>query len=573
MATSRLRLQDVFSEGSGIDDTLTPTDHDANAVDHADTVNYLASQIADILGEVAWENAPDDSIANLAARTNFADKLALRELQLLTDISVTAAQNWEALSVAGSEVPAGKVKAIGASQRGLVTALHAGTWNTHSLDEVAGDNALSPKNLLAVVDGATGDPILTSGGYKIWALLQHESGATDATAFTDTTPERAQVSFVIPNATHDDLIACPVGDIAGKTVNLSFVEREDLDAWTEQDFLRRSTFVDIGTGAASVNLDNAIDNQGATPATQATNIFVRIDDSVSWNFADSTGGKNLLKIAPAAAGDEVEINVDTFDVNVGAAGVIDFDNGATVDSGGQSLNLGVTAGQVDSTTLKLAATTGLAEVEGVGVTLDGGVGAGGAITMDGTVLDADFSGDADSHLIIDPNSATLRTLLIAARNAGAGLADLELEADGEVYFETVRQTTRIPLDDATAGSISALAGGPHASISAAIKYALENGGVDLTFDIYVAAGNFATGVNIPAVTQSLVTFDGDMGTPGSPGTPDLFLFLNGRLIRGAAATGTGDWYPGTTPASGDIKVDFPKGIKTNDVILTIALAQ
>jgi hypothetical protein len=80
-------------------------------------------------------------------------------------------------------------------------------------------------------------------------------------------------------------------------------------------------------------------------------------------------------------------------------------------------------------------------------------------------------------------------------------------------------------------------------------------------------------VNIPGVTLDLTTFDGDMGTPASPGTPDLFLFLNGRLLRGAAATGTGDWYPGDTPASGDIKVDFPKGIKTNDVILTIALAQ
>lgn len=96
-------------------------------------------------------------------------------------------------------------------------------------------------------------------------------------------------------------------------------------------------------------------------------------------------------------------------------------------------------------------------------------------------------------------------------------------------------------------------------------------GVSLSFDIYVAVGNFAKGANIPAVTLDLTDFDGDMGTPGVPGAPNLFLLLNGRVIRGAAVTGTGDWFPGTDPSAGDVKVDFPKGIKTGDLILTIAL--
>jgi hypothetical protein len=337
--------------------------------------------------------------------------------------------------------------------------------------------------------------------------------------------------------------------------------------------MRRTVFVDVPTGAANVTLDNAVDNQGATPVTQQTDIEWRIDDDDEFRFETSDGGRTLLAVKPTAASDGIEVNADAVDINVGAAGTVDIDNGITVDSGGQSINLGVTAGQVDSTSLKLAATAGLAEVEGVGVTLDGTVGAGGPITVDGDNLDADFGGDADSHLIIDPASATKRTLLIAARNSGAAVADLELEADGDVLFETAQETTPIPLDDSTTGAISALPGGPHASIAAAIDYAIGVGGVDVTFDIYVAAANFAQGVNIPGVTLDLTVYDEDMGTPASPGTPDLFLFLNGRLIRGASGTGIGDWYAGDTPASGDIKVDFPKGIKSGDVIITIGLKE
>lgn len=96
-------------------------------------------------------------------------------------------------------------------------------------------------------------------------------------------------------------------------------------------------------------------------------------------------------------------------------------------------------------------------------------------------------------------------------------------------------------------------------------------GVALTFGIYVAPGNFAKGANIPGVTLDLTVFDGDMGTPASPGTPNLFLILNGRVIYGASATAIGDWFPGDAPAAGDIKVDYPKGIKANDLILTVAL--
>jgi hypothetical protein len=95
--------------------------------------------------------------------------------------------------------------------------------------------------------------------------------------------------------------------------------------------------------------------------------------------------------------------------------------------------------------------------------------------------------------------------------------------------------------------------------------------VAVEFDIFVASSNFAKDVNVPGVTLDLTTFDGDMGTPASPGSPNLFLVLNGRILRGGTSS-VGDWYPGDSPASGDVKFRAAKGIKSNDLILTIAFS-
>lgn len=686
---SRTAQEQIKTRGSLIDDTLTPTSHDANSVDLADTLDYVCSQIADILGESAWETAPDLSIAGIAAKTFLDEKLALREILLLTDISVpanvyatgtltiTPANNaldtetvtigtktytfqttltdvngnvqigvdgsttldnliaainlgagagtlyaasttlnpdvsaaagaldtmdvtakiggttgnsiatteamtngsWGgtvlsggagdivALSVASSEVPGGKVKAIGAGVvEGLVTATNA-TWGAWSAAEVTGDNAINPKNLLQVVDGATGDPILSSGGYRIWGLLQNETGATDAAAFTDTTPERAMVSFVIINATHTDLIHVNGADIGGQTVNLSFIERTDLDSWVEQDFLRRSAFVDIGSGAAAgVTLDNVVDNQGATPVTQSSDINWRVADSYSWSLQTPDGARKILNVAPAVAGDELEINADTVDINVGATGVVDIDNGITVDSGGTSINLGVTPGQIDATAIKIDATAGVAEVEGVGVTLDG---TSGNIVIDGVIGDIDFT-DA-SHIIQAANNAGTKVLTVASRNSGAGAGNLYLEADDNIYFETALETTGLAFDE-TGKKISTLWSQSFTSLAAAIEYAGDRGGQ--TVKMFVLGSNYAAGVNIPAATVDLTAYT--LGWPASGGTSTAkraLVFLDGRLLSADAASGgSNDIYPGTTPASGDLMHNFPKPFLPGSWLFTLALA-
>lgn len=494
MGITRLRQDHIWTEGSAIDDALTPADHDGNAVDLSDTIDYLASQIADITGKTAWETAPDLSLATINAKTFLDDKLALRRFMVLTSISVTALQNWEVLSQAGGETPSRPIATGGTSEGAVCVELGVGAFDAHSLDEVAGENALNPKNLLIVFDGVTGDPIQSSGR-QVYGLLQVENGATDGGAFNDTT-NQAQISFVRPNATYDDLEACPVGDIAGKSIKYGYADRETLDGWTEQDFLYDRALVDLASAAVSITLDNAYDG-GSQVAVDNTNVDWRLTDTKHFYVSDSTGAARILDVHAEAAGDEIDINAP----------------------GG----IAVSAGDLSMPSSK-------ATINGVEV----GGAAGQVATLSG---------------------------------------DLTLDGADDILFVTTRETTPLPLDDATAGAISGLEGGPHASISAAIKYAIEHG-IDFAIGVTVLAANYARDANVPGGAGGLDISAGnghsiDMNTPSGV---DTLVFLNGRLQYGGSAANNNDVYVGDNPAAGDVKFDMPGGVKSGDVIIAVQLS-
>jgi hypothetical protein len=67
LTLTKIRQDRVRTEGSSIDDTLTPSDHDANAETIDDTIDYLASQIADILGKPNWWDTPDTNLATIGS--------------------------------------------------------------------------------------------------------------------------------------------------------------------------------------------------------------------------------------------------------------------------------------------------------------------------------------------------------------------------------------------------------------------------------------------------------------------------------------------------------------------------
>jgi hypothetical protein len=427
------------------------------AIDYADFHDAVLSQFKRILqGDEAgnWFDDPhavhggDASLYALYNRATLEGKLALSYRLHLTDMSVPNAQNWMVMSAA--QAP-DKVIAYGATTEGAVTAKLAGAIGSHSLTEISGANTLKPKNLVMIFDGSTGDEILSSSR-RVYALLQVGSGATDGSAFTDAGNEQGQLSFVRPNATYDDLEACPVADIQNLSIVYAFTWRVNIKDMPEDSFRGDIDSADPSPSVL-VSLDSAYDG-GTYMTVDATDVDIRLSDTKSWVFRKGVGGAILFQIKRTDAGtaDEVAIGsaVDLFNVDAAAS---DFDQGINVDTGAQAINIGTTAaGVIDSIAIETRATTG--------------------------------------------------------DNLVASVA-------GNVSFQTVNEATPLPLDDATAGPISALTGGPYASVSAAIAAAMAAGGVQLTFKTFVAASNYAKGANIPAATLSLVTFTLDANTPAN----------------------------------------------------------
>jgi hypothetical protein len=510
MAVSLVRLEQIRKTDDP-DDTLTGTQVEgveSSAVDHLDFLKGVLSQFKRIIHGDDSGNWFDDiadvfttpaSLKALHARATLEGKNVLANRANLTDITVTTSQNW--MELTGSNKPDKNI-AIAGSALGAVTAQLVGAIGSHSLTEVSGSNTLRPKNLVNVFDGATGDAILSSGR-RVYGLLQVGSAATDGNPFGNTSSDdQGQLSFVRANATYDDLEACPVADIEGKAIVYTFSWRESVADLPEEFFRGDLESADPQAGV-TVSLDSAYDG-GYLMTVDGTDVDIRLADTKSWVFRAGTGSALVTITRNDSTGDEVQLDVDILDVN--NATDANFLNGALFDTGGTTINVGVTAGQIDATALELEATTG----------------------------------------------------------------DLSLVAADDISFKTVRESTALPLDDATAGKISTLFSQSFASISAAIKYAGEHGGVDMSLKVTTLGSNYAQGDNIPGAVQNVTTYPIDMNTPG--GVKQL-VFLNGRLLLGGNGSTKNDVYVGTTAADGDIKVDFVKGVKTGDVIISVVLAE
>jgi hypothetical protein len=335
------------------DDTLTMANAESSAVHVEDDLNYIRTQLQVLNGQTNWFDAPTEDMTTLAARAKLEDRDIIRRIRLLTDITVPGGQNYVVLSQASSETPTRPI-AIGATTQGAVSAQLAGAVGSHSLDEVAGSSAIWPKNIAIVVDGTTGDPIL-SGGKQIYALLQVENTATDGNSFNDAA-DQGQLSFVRINATNDDLEAVPVGDIAGQTINYLYADRIDLDAMNEQDFDPALGFVDA-VASVDVTLQNAITNQSGAVTQGAKDIDIQLTDTHEWQFSDGSGN-NILNVQAEAAGDAVNVGDGTNAADLNVFGNTTGELSATFDNANQAINIGVTTGRIDSTTLELESTTG-----------------------------------------------------------------------------------------------------------------------------------------------------------------------------------------------------------------------
>ena len=213
---TQIKASDVYDDtiaaGAGLEDSSQNLEYD---------LNTLRSQVKRIIGETDWYaaiatvNGKQRDLKDLNTDLDdIENKKFVFGVQVLTNIAVPATQNYVVLVQANSETPT-QAAAVSASAEGAIVAVLAGDVGAHALTVLAGNNALSPKNLVIIRDASTKDAI-TSGGQEVFGLIQAESGVVDGDSFNDTT-KQAQISFVI-NGGSDTLIDCPVDDIKGKTI-------------------------------------------------------------------------------------------------------------------------------------------------------------------------------------------------------------------------------------------------------------------------------------------------------------------------------------------------------------------
>jgi len=413
------------------------------------------------------------------------------------------------------ELPSNTTAAVGAvTTLGTVVAVHGSNFGEHILSEVAGGNAINPLNLLEIVDGSTRDPIL-SDDRKVYGLLQGESGVTDGVTITDTTATRVQISFVRVTATGDDLEAAPAADVGGATINYCTRERVRYEDLNEYDFLSGAV-IDVPPSGATVDLQTAINNQGSTPVDITTDIVLDLEGAgLQWCWRDDLEA-DLFCITEGSSGGTSEVSiepdVDTFRVE---AVVNDFDNGASFDTGaaGTTINVGVTANQIDS---------------------------GGALTVaSGGSADLNLVGALETNLTDSYRSGSTWSLTdgIALANSSQEWTDFEA-AFGEVSL----------LDAITqAGTSSVVRTKVYATVTAT-----------------TTADNDVSG---PANDNNLDTNLGDL----SSGTfvDDYDIYLNGKLLwNGANAGDNKDVYPGTALANGQLR--FEATVKVGDVLAVVS---
>lgn len=343
---TRIRPERIWSPGSEIDDTLSPADHDTAAVSLLDTISYACSQLADILGSVNWYDVPALSIAVMAAKAWLDDRKGLRDQLKLQPVTIPAGQNWVVLSAVASETPSRPIAILSDTCGAVVAELGVGFFGSHSPDEVVGNSALNPENLVIVMDAATGD-VIKSDDRQVYALLQVENGAIDGAYFDDVS-NRGQLSFVRPNGTYDDLEACPAADVENRTIKYVYADREKLSLWTPQDWRQSTAMVDLAAPGVVQSLDIAY-NGGSVIGVDTADVEWRLTDGRRYKVTDSSGATAILDIYAAGGGDGININAPA-GVSI-ASGNLSMPSGkATIDSveiGGASGRVASTVGNLD----------------------------------------------------------------------------------------------------------------------------------------------------------------------------------------------------------------------------------
>lgn len=323
-----------------------------------DDLNGLRSQVQlllDASGQGHWYDDLSTSTTGQkrgvkqlnAGLSTIESKTVIATASLQTSVKVPTGQNYVILNVAKGEAPT-QAAAVLATTIGTVVSQSSASgaaFGANELTQVTGANPQAPKNRVSIVDGDT-ENVLQTQDRDIYGLLQFEGSGTDGAAFNDTVSgARVKISFVYFSTTSNSFVAVPAADIQGKSFRYLYPFRTTLAALSEDAFLNPS-YVD-NTSPIDITLARAVANQAGTGVPVNTDVLWRVGTSANFKVQNSSGSKDLFSISPGASSNAGAISTDTFAFNTTSA--ITSIKGATLATGGQGINLGVTTGQIDTT--------------------------------------------------------------------------------------------------------------------------------------------------------------------------------------------------------------------------------
>ena len=488
-------------------------------------LNALRTQVRQILWanvSGSWYDAISAPSGSSSARglntintdlTDLEQKRFLFRRQNLNLVNVATGSNFALLSVSLGTAPANfavvshPLLASTILTGTLVAALSAseGSYGSHSVAMTSGSSVITPKNLVIIRDAWTGNHLTSSNSRDVYGLLQVESGTLSGESFNDST-KRAQISFVIESITNgtSSLQPATVASVGGRTIEYSYVQRTALDDIPEDAYLSNTIFLDVpeSSGGSVTLSDITLDRAIDNQiGTVTQDQNIAIRIAAGFSWAFMSGTKELWKLVSSDTSDTLTVAVDRLGFSSSFAAT--FQQGISVATGSSQIDLGIIAGTINTLT-------------GTSLVLSGG-----------NLLR--FSDNFGPNTTYTGGSIPFATSSLEWNNFGT---DFGIQTSILGAFHVISQ-----------------------SLSGSLRRQRLTGGTT------------TGGLGIPANTNVVFPTNIDSqlcNYSGRDFIKDVEIYLNGVLLLPGTTTTQNDVYPGTSPATGDLK--FPYKVRSGSQI-------